>query len=262
MELSRIDQHRTELLQFLLWLLLCLLALISFVAYQQRLGNTVLALTVVSLLACLYAVGRERQLKKRQTELRQELSAEQTKSADLKERLSELAGLYRAISAVNSATRPELTFDVVVRAALDLVDGNRGSLMLLDEGDEYLKIVSARGLSEDVIRVTHQAIGEGVAGWVAAQLEPLLLSGRAKDDERFVNVIEHAEQVRQSICVPLHLGETVLGVINVGIVGDEPGEGFGDYHLRLATIFAQHASVAIENARLRLMHSMVLSVEE
>ena len=32
---------------------------------------------------------------------------------------------------------------------------------------------------------------------------------------------------------------------------------FTEYELRMTTVFAQHASVAIENARLRLAKSMV-----
>jgi GAF domain-containing protein len=60
--------------------------------------------------------------------------------------------------------------------------------------------------------------------------------------------------------VPLRLRDRVLGVMNVGMVTDEPRDAFTDYHLRMVTIFAQHASVAIENARLRLMHSVLLTV--
>jgi GAF domain-containing protein len=43
---------------------------------------------------------------------------------------------------------------------------------------------------------------------------------------------------------------------------DDPELQFTDYHMRMATIFAQHASIAIENARLRLMQSVLLTVVE
>ena len=260
MEVKRLDRQRTELFHFVLLLLLLLLAVIGFLSYHQEQGNTIPLLALVSLLACLYAVGKERRLRRLQTELSQELSQEQDKSADLEARLKELAGLYRAISAVNSSAAPERTFAAVLSAALELVGGNRGSLMLLDEDEEHLVIAVAEGISEEVIAATKQRLGDGVAGWVAENRESVLLSGAAIEDDRFKCLTTHEQSVRFSISVPLQLRDSLLGVLNVGMVTDEPGRQFTDYHLRLVTIFAQHAAVAIENARLRLMHSVLLTV--
>jgi transcriptional regulator with GAF, ATPase, and Fis domain len=260
MEVRRLDRQRTELFHFVLWLLLALLAAITVVSYQQGRGHVVTVLMLVSLLACLYAVGKERRLRKQQAELSQELSDEQDKSADLQARLKELSGLYRAISTVNSGVSPERTFAAVLGAALELVGGNRGSLMLLDEGERHLVIAAAEGIGEEIVAETKQRLGEGVAGWVAENCESVLLSGAASKDERFKFLIKHDQPVRFSISVPLHLRDSLLGVLNVGIVTEEPGQEFTDYHVRMITIFAQHASVAIENARLRLMHSVLLTV--
>jgi GAF domain-containing protein len=218
-------------------------------------------LTIIGLVACLYAVGRERQLTTYRRRLKETLTEERDKSADLEGRLMELSGLYRAISAVNVCATPETTFDAVLHAALDLVGGNRGSLMLLNEDDSYLVIIASEGISEDVVSSTRQKLGEGVAGWVAENREPILLSGNARDDDRFQNLIEHSVPVSYSLSVPLVLRESVLGVLNVCVLTEDREEAFDDHDLRLTTIFAQHASVAIENARLRLMHHVVVTVE-
>ena len=261
MDTSRIDKQRTELFHFVLWLLLVLLGAMSYFSFKHFQGSVLPWLTIVALLACLYAVGRERQLTKQRQQLRHDLIEEQDKSASLEGRLMELSGLYRAISAVNAGTSPEATFDTVLRSALGLVEGNRGSLMLLNEDEDYLVIAAAEGLSEDVVAETRQHVGEGVAGWVAENREPLLLVGSALEDERFESTRAPEVPLTCSISVPLTLRDSLLGVLNIGIVSDEPREGFGDYHLRMATIFAQHASVAIENARLRLMHNVIVTVE-
>ena len=50
--------------------------------------------------------------------------------------------------------------------------------------------------------------------------------------------------------VPLILREEVTGVMNLGTTSEDPERVFSEYHLRIATIFGQHASVAILNARL------------
>jgi len=262
MDVKRLDKQRTEIFHFVLWVLLVLLAVIGFLSYQQNRGGAILWLVVVSLSACLYAVGKERRLRRRQMELRRELSQEQDKSAELESRLKELAGLYRAISAVNAGAVPERTFAAVLNAGLQLVGGNRGSLMLLDEDEENLVIAAAEGIGEEIVSLTKQRLGDGVAGWVAAHREPVLLNGPASEDGRFERLTAHDEMVRYSICIPLQLRESLLGVLNVGIVTDDPELQFTDYHMRMATIFAQHASVAIENARLRLMQSVLLTVVE
>jgi len=262
METTRIESARTELFHFVLWLLLVLLGVTTYFALRYH-GDSILPwLSIVGLLACLYAVGRERQLTRYRRRLQDNLTEEQDKSKSLEDRLMELSGLYRAISAVNAATSAEGTFDAVLRSALALVRGTRGSLMLLGEDDDHLIIAAAEGLSEDIIRKTSQRVGEGVAGWVAENREPLLLIGRATDDARFRKLIEHRQPVNYSMSIPLVLRETVLGVLNIGVITDDPVQGFSDTDFRIATIFAQHASVAIENARLRLMHNVVLTVED
>ena len=262
MEVKRLDEQRTEVFHFVLWILLVLLAVIGYLSYQQDQGGPVPWLVVVSLFACLYAVSRERGLRRRQVDLRRELSQEQDRSADLESRLKELAGLYRAISAVNAGGAPERTFATVLKAGLELVGGNRGSLMLLDEEEEHLVIAAAEGIGEEVVARTKLRLGHGVAGWVASNREPVLLSGPAEKDARFERLISHEQEISLSISVPLQLRESLLGVLNLGVVTGDPAEQFTDYHLRMATIFAQHASVAIENARLRLMQSVLLTVVE
>ena len=259
MEAKRLDNARSMLFHFVLWILLVLLAAITYMSYHQYPADTISVLTVLALLSCLYAVGKERRLRKQQVEISKELSDQQDKSADLKARLKELSGLYRAISTVNASASPERTFAAVLSAGLELVGGNRGSLMLLDEDEEHLVIAAAEGINHHVIAETKQRIGDGVAGWVIEHRKPVLLSGSASQDERFQSLVDHKTPVRYSISAPLQLRDSVL---NVGIVTDESDQKFTDCHMRMVTIFAQHASVAIENARLRLMRSVLLTVVE
>lgn len=122
--------------------------------------------------------------------------------------------------------------------------------MLLDETGDGLVIVTSQGLSDQVVAQTRRRMGEGIVGWVARNCEPVLLTGKVGEDERFRGVIEREKDLHFSISVPLQLRNQVMGVLNLGVTPDESREEFSDYDLRMATIFAQHASVAIENARL------------
>ena len=102
-------------------------------------------------------------------------------------------------------------------------------------------------------RITGLArIASGVAGWVASNREPALVTGKASEDGRFEDVVAHEEKLDFSASVPLVLRDELLEVINLGVTPGEPREPFSAYDLRLVTVFAQHAVVAIQNARLRM----------
>ena len=49
----------------------------------------------------------------------------------------------------------------------------------------------------------------------------------------------------------LELRGRVVGVLGIGSIKEHGEPLFEEYHLRLATIFAQHASVAIQNAQMQ-----------
>lgn len=257
MDLKRVESQRSELLLFVIALVMIFLGAIAYISFRQGEGPLVPALTIVSLLACLYIIDKERRLRMLQRRLIRELIDEQDRSASLESRLKELTALYRAISTVNSVLEPENTFEAVLRAALELVGADRGSVMLLDELDERLKVVSAQGLPQTVVIQTRQKLGQGVAGWVAEQRQPLLLEGEAKDDDRFEFLFDIEEdELSSSISVPLFIRDEVLGVLNVSLTERATRDALTEYELRMTTVFAQHAAAAIDNARLRLAAAM------
>ena len=269
MELTTFENQRTGLVEFLIVLIMMFLGLIMFLAYETIPGYLVPGLVVLALFTCLYVLAKERRLRKLEADLirellaknhvidtmgheledeRHELRHEKGKSAEIEGLLSELSSLYRAISAVNAEEDDDKVAGAVLRAALKLVGGNRGSIMLLDNRREHLYIASALGLPEEIISVTLQKVGEGVAGWVAESGESVLLNTDASDDERFVSPTALSGTVRCAMCVPLRFKNAVIGVMNLGST-EEQCE-FTDSDMRRATIFGEHASVAIMNARL------------
>ncbi len=257
MDLKQVENQRSELLLFVIALVMIFLGAIAYITFRQGQGLLVPALTIVSLLACLYVIDKERRLRNLQKKLVEDLVNEQNRAASLETRLKEITALYRAISTVNSVVEPEDTFDTVLRAGLELVGADRGSIMLIDDLDERLKIVSAEGLTHTVVAQTRQRLGRGVAGWVAEHCEPVLLDGDVTDDERFVDTYEiEGDKLRSSLSVPLHLRGEVLGVLNMSLTDRATRDELTDYDLRMTAVFAQHASVAIENARLRLASAM------
>jgi len=272
-DLTSLEKQRTELLQLLLLLIMVFLGIITFISFKQSEGYLIPSLGIVPLLACLYVIGKERSLKNLQVhliatiiekerqvkkigdELKEEhghLEEEKDKSLHLGLRLSELTNLYRAISTVNAVMDPKETLDSILRASLDLVGVNGGSIMLLDEKKEGLSLACSQGLGEEAIPQTQLKIGDGIAGWVAENRRALLLTEDLKEEESFRNLIINDEDIGSAMSVPLLVRTQIIGVINFSQSGSSPDKSkkLSESDLRLATIFSQHASVAIENMQL------------
>jgi signal transduction histidine kinase len=122
------------------------------------------------------------------------------------------------------------------------------SIMLLDDNEKYLTIRAARGLSERIVESTRIERGKGVSGTVAMSGEPLLVND-VEADSRFDKPQSHGKYNSKSlICVPLKVGERVIGVINANNKGSD--ELLTQYDLHILTVVAAHISISIERTRL------------
>lgn len=272
MELSQLEKQRTTLLQLMLLLVIISLGVITYIAFLKGDLYVTPSLTIASLIACLFVIAKERtlkglhgqlieeiiqkerQVKNLNTELKGEqkhLKQEKEKTDQLDIRLKEITALYRAINTVNSVQAPQRTLDTVLRAALDLVECECGSIMLLDDRKETMILIASQGLSNRVAKHSHQRSGEGVAGWVAQNRQSLILKDDVKDDQRFSHVVDRGnDKAYSAMCLPLEIRGNVIGVINFTIPSNHPTKQFVDQDLRIAGIFAQHAAVSIENTQL------------
>jgi signal transduction histidine kinase len=118
---------------------------------------------------------------------------------------------------------------------------------MLLEGDE-LRVVSGRlGADHATIRLAITKIGEGVAGWVAKEGQPVLLN-EGDDLSRFVNLSKKGGRIRSAICVPLQVEGRVVGVLNANRLAG--GENFTEQDLAILRLFADTAALAIDQTSL------------
>lgn len=129
----------------------------------------------------------------------------------------------------------DAVLDVVLTSAGRLFEGEGGSVMLL-VGPEELEVVASP--SNPAAQGARVRFGEGVAGKVAANCDPVLVSGRAGN---------RSKPVDSGMCVPLIQDGRIFGVLNVNA---RPGRTFTDHDLVAATAFAAHAADALADARL------------
>jgi sigma-B regulation protein RsbU (phosphoserine phosphatase) len=105
----------------------------------------------------------------------------------------------------------------LVTLAEQALDAELSSVMLLDERREALHWeVADGGVATGVLRQMTVALGEGIAGTVAATGESIVVSD-AEADPRVARRVDAATgfRTRSIVCVPIRFRGTVTGVIQV-----------------------------------------------
>lgn len=164
---------------------------------------------------------------------------------ELTGRVKGLLTLYEVGRTVDSTRNLEEILHTILDKAISVVNGEAGSIMLLDEGRGELTIKAARGLTREAVRHAGIRLGEGIAGWVAQHGEPLLLLDPTSDP-RFCHLSQR-EEIKSALCVPLKVKDKVVGVLNVNRLA---GETYAQDDLDLVYAIGREIATVVENARL------------
>jgi diguanylate cyclase (GGDEF)-like protein len=140
----------------------------------------------------------------------------------------------------------ETALRAVTDATLNLVPARQSSFYLLDEQGDILLAHARTGPSlGGTAEITFRP-GEGVAGWVAASGETVLVED-ATQDTRFEDLAELGTAARSLLFVPMLSGGQVIGVL--GASHTDP-QAFGAESEDLLVLLASAAAASIESARL------------
>jgi signal transduction histidine kinase/DNA-binding response OmpR family regulator len=169
----------------------------------------------------------------------------QTKNRLLKRRIAEINALYRAGKSLSTTVElPEL-LSQIINLATTVIGAGTGSIMLLDEEHNVLRIQAAVGVEEEVIQETTLPLGSSIAGYVAQSGKPVIIEDIEKD-KRFHREAKSHYRSKSLLCVPLIVKNEILGVLNIT---DKTGEeSFNRQDLKLLTTFASQAAMAIDDA--------------
>jgi|GEM_PF-589671 len=163
----------------------------------------------------------------------------------LNRRVRELSALDRVSKAVSSTLDLRELLDLALAETVDVLRADTGSIMLMRDQGDGLRVEVAYGLPDRLLRRSVSLLGEGIAGWVALHGEPLLV-GNVASDPRFRLLVDRPE-IRSAMSVPLVAGNTMLGVLNVS--SSNPARVFTKGDLNLMTTIAGQLAVAIQNAK-------------
>lgn len=101
----------------------------------------------------------------------------------------------------------------ILKTLCSRTSANRASIMLYDRKEKVLKVSVAYGIDPVLYDFIRIPIGEGIAGKVVENKEPMLITG--KPDDKFFKKLRKREDIKSALCVPLLKDNDVVGVINL-----------------------------------------------
>jgi PAS domain S-box-containing protein len=156
----------------------------------------------------------------------------------------EMAALYETSLEITAHLDLPTLLETILRRAATLLGAEMGAVYLMRPDGESLEMVLSHNLADSYVG-TVLRLGEGVSGRIAQTGHPLAVEDYVRWEGRaplFDSIPFH-----RVLGVPLKVGNRVLGVIN--ITDDKMGP-FGEDEVRLLSLFADQAAIAVENARL------------
>ncbi len=173
---------------------------------------------------------------------------------DVKQPTFEDLELLAEVSQLLTLMNLDEVLQKVINLAAKAVGATSISLFL-HEGQtvDWDHIFTARNLSlGESIPVVRRVLDEGLAGWVYRKKQGAIIFDTEEDD-RWITFPDDTLSVRSALCVPFMRKEQAIAVVT--LTHPDPHH-FALYHLRLMTIVANQASVAIYNTQLfnRIQH--------
>ena len=136
----------------------------------------------------------------------------------------------------------------IIESATRLMEADASSLLLVNPENNKLYFEIALGAKGPEVQRFSLNMGEGIAGWVAANNRSLIVNDVQSDSRFFADISEKINFPTKSIlAVPMRVKERCVGVIE--IINKIDGGNFSEEDLEWLEIFATQAAIAVQNSR-------------
>src|SRR5215213_7406419 len=161
-----------------------------------------------------------------------------------------LAEISQMLTVLDQDRVLERVIELMARS----VDASKVSLILRPEDVEdwrqtFIRYFSGnRPLDDEPVGIhfARRVLDKGLAGWVFQHKQGAIIYDTLSDDRWYV-FPDSDSQARSALCVPFLANGEVIAVLT--LLHPETNH-FNDYHLRLMSIVANQATVAVRNAQL------------
>ncbi|MDQ7822002.1 MAG: adenylate/guanylate cyclase domain-containing protein [Candidatus Eremiobacteraeota bacterium] len=162
------------------------------------------------------------------------------------------------VNVINSTLDIRKILELIMDNALELMEAERGFIMMVDQQADILEFKIARNLDRKKLESDELAISRTIVKEVFSGQKAVLTHNAAKDPRYKNNPSVKAFGLRSVICVPLLVKGECLGVI---YLDNRFKKGiFQEEDLDFMCIFAHEIALALENAKLEQEKAFIREV--
>lgn len=168
----------------------------------------------------------------------------------------------RVFHDVARALTSNLELEPLLRAIMsqmeDFFGPEQWSLLMVDEETQELYYALSVGVDDAQFRGVRIPKGQGIAGWVAASGNALVVPDVSKDADWSRFAASHPELNLHSIaCLPIRHGHRTLGVLQLN---NSHMERLPDNAISFLRVLCDYAAIGLENARqVKLIHHLSIT---
>lgn len=155
------------------------------------------------------------------------------------------AALFGIGALLASSQSIEETLNLTLDAVEDIINSDRCSILLLDNGSDELVLRAARGMRAGMVGKLRLKSNQGIAGQVLSSGKPRSVPDTDKEP-LFVPSPQGYDKIRSMLVVPLIVREKRIGVINISQVRE--ARDFTARDMEAIKLVATYAALALENA--------------
>jgi len=170
--------------------------------------------------------------------------------AEANKRLAESESIKRTMSALIQELTLDEVLEIVCSEAKQLMNATGSAVLLVEDG--WLKVTFSIG--NPLPAMERLPLKDSLAGLVVQQGKPVLVNDPIKQ----VHAYHRNPNLQSLLVIPLYMDDVSIGVIDVV---NKPG-GFTNDDMRIMSLFADQAAIAIENIRLHKQSEQLAVVNE
>ena len=172
--------------------------------------------------------------------------------------MDHLRVFHEVARALTQTLELEEILQTIMEKMRQFFNPERWSMLMVDEKAQQLYYAIAVGEDAESLRGLRIPLGEGMAGWVAATGNSLVVPDVSIDTQWSAFARAHPELKIQSIaCVPVRAGDQTLGVIQLL---NSKLDLLSEYSISFLRILCDYAAIAIQNARsVDLIHQLTIT---
>lgn len=117
------------------------------------------------------------------------------------------------LSRMAAAVYIDKLLNALLEVSCDVLGGEFGSIMLLNEQSKELFIKVSRGIKKEIVKHARLKIGEGIAGLAAQERRILLVNDRIADER--IRGRSQRPEIKSAVVAPIQTDDKLLGVMNI-----------------------------------------------